>query len=474
MKAYDVIVIGAGPAGYSAAIRCAELGLRTACIDRWLDAHGKPALGGSCVHAGCIPSKVLLQASGHFASLSGAASHPGLLLSGVELDLAAMQRHKQAVIDQVSADIQQQFETLSIDWIAGEAGLLGDKQVQVQAANGDTLQTLQASNIIIAPGSIPIPVAAAPVDQQRIVDSTGAMCFSQPPKRLAIIGAGVIGLEMASIWSRLGAKVILLEAQENFLPSLDHELSALALQAFSKQGLEIRFGARVVATHSGEHGVRVKYRDQQGEHELKAERLIVAAGRRPPGCKLCAAETGLQTDEAGFIRVDPHCQTTISGVYAIGDVVRGPMLAHKGIEEAHAVAETITGQPRQVNYDRIPWVIYTDPELAWIGATEQQLQAMGTDYRVGRADLQHNQRALLAGKPTGLIKLLSDARSDQLLGIHLMGSSASELINEAVLALEFSASAEDLARTCHSHPSLGESLRTAASRLHKPEKQPER
>jgi len=476
MKAYDVIIIGAGPAGYSAAIRCAELGLRTACIDRWLDDHGKPALGGSCVHAGCIPSKVLLEASGRFAKLSGATGypghpgHPGLVLQGVELDLAAMQQHKQAVVDQISADIQQQFEGLTIDWIAGDAGLLGDKQVQVQPVGKGSSHTLQASHIIIAPGSIPIPVAAAPVDQQRIVDSTGAMQFEQVPKRLAIIGAGVIGLEMASIWSRLGAKVILLEAQEDFLPSLDRELSELALQEFTKQGLEIRFGARVVATHVGDNGVRIKYRDQQGEHELHAERLIVAAGRRPPGCELCAAETGLQTDEAGFIRVDAHCQTAINGVYAIGDVVRGPMLAHKGIEEANAVAETIAGHPRQVNYQHIPWVIYTDPELAWIGATEQQLQAQGTDYRVGRALLQHNPRALLSGKPAGLIKLLSDAHNDQLLGLHLMGASASELINEAVLALEFTASAEDLARTCHSHPSLGESLRTAASRMREPGK----
>lgn len=471
MKAYDVIVIGAGPAGYSAAIRCAELGLRTACIDRGLDAHGKPALGGSCVHAGCVPSKVLLEASGQFAALSKRSGYPGLKLSGLELDLAAMQQHKQGIIEQISADIQQQFEALSIDWIAGNAGLLGDKQVQVQASNSDDSHTLQANHIIIAPGSVPIPVPAAPVDQQHIVDSSGAMLFEQVPKRLAIIGAGVIGLEMASIWSRLGAKVILLEAQEDFLPSLDHELSALALQAFGKQGLEIRFGARVVATHVGENGVRTKYRDQQGEHELKSERLIVAAGRRPPGCDLCAVETGLQTDEAGFIRVDAHCETAISGVYAIGDVVRGPMLAHKGMEEAHAVAETIAGRPRQVDYQHIPWVIYTDPELAWVGATEQQLQAMGTDCRVGRAALQHNHRALLAGKPNGLVKLLSDARSDQLLGIHLMGSGASELINEAVLALEFAASAEDLARTCHCHPSLGESLRAAASHMREPGEQ---
>ena len=469
MQAYDVIIIGAGPAGYSAAIRCAELGLRTACIDRWLDANGKPALGGSCVHVGCIPSKVLLEASGQFAALTRASGHPGLRLQGIELDLAAMQQHKQHVIDQISADIQRRFEALSIDWIAGDAGLLGDKQVQVQPADSDTSRTLQANNIIIAPGSVPIPVAAAPVDQQRIVDSSGAMRFEQVPKRLAIIGAGVIGLEMASIWSRLGAKVILLEAQEHFLPSLDRELSALALQEFAEQGLEIRFGARVVATHIGENGVRAKYRDQQGEHELNAERLIVAAGRRPPGCELCAAETGLQTDEAGFIRVDDNCQTAINGVYAIGDIVRGPMLAHKGIEEARAVAETIAGQPRQVNYQHIPWVIYSDPELAWIGATEQQLQAMGTDYRVGRAALRRNHRALLAGKPVGLIKLLSDAHSDQLLGLHLMAPSASELINEAVLALEYAASAEDLARTCHSHPSLGESLRAAASHMREPD-----
>ena len=462
MKAYDVIVIGAGPAGYSAAIRCAQLGLRTACVDRWLDADGKPALGGTCINAGCIPSKVLLDVSDDYARLGRSGPRHGIHAADLQLDLDALQRHKQSVVNELSTQLQGQFKAERIDWLPGSARMLGNMQVEIDNGQQKKKPTLQASAIIIATGSLPVELAAAPVDHERIVSSSGALSFSEVPRRLAIIGAGVIGVEMASIWSRLGAKTILLEAQDEFLPTLDRELAALALAEFSKQGLEIRFGARVIATHPGANGVRIKYRDHDGDHELNADRLVVAVGRRPPGCDLCSEATGLQSDESGFIRVDDHCRTDVSGVYAIGDAVRGPMLAHKGIEEARAVAETIDGKPHQVNYQHIPWVIYSNPELAWVGASEEQLQALGTDYKVGRQSFQHNHRAQILGQPGGVVKVLSDAHSDALLGIHLFGPGASELINEAVLALEFSASAEDLARTCHAYPSLAQALRNAA------------
>jgi dihydrolipoamide dehydrogenase len=465
MKAFDVVVIGAGPAGYTTAIRCAQLGLSTACVDRWLDPDDQPVVGGSCVNAGCIPSKVLLEASEDYARLMRDGGRRGLRFTGLEPDLAALQAHKHRIIDEVGGTIRDRFKQHRVNWIPGDARLLGDMRVEVarhQDAGKGKKQTIQASAIVIATGSMPTPLAAAPVDGQRIVDSTGALAFDEIPKRLAIIGAGVIGLEMGSIWNRLGAKVILLEAQEEFLPLLDRELAAAALQEFSDQGLDIRTGARVTSTHPANTLVRIKYKDADGEHELKTERLVVAVGRRPLSCDLCTEESGLQVDEGGYIRVDEYCHTDVNRVYAIGDAVRGPMLAHKGMEEGLAVAETIAGEQRSVNYRHIPWVMYTSPELAWGGATEAELQAQGTDYRIGRFPFAANHRARVLERGNGIAKVLSDARSDALLGVHLMGAGASELINEAVLALEFAASAEDLARTCHAHPTLSEVLQDAA------------
>lgn len=462
MKAVDVIVVGAGPAGYTAALRCAELGLKTACVDRWLGPNGEPALGGTCVNAGCVPSKVLLEASDDFSALKIKGRSRGLFAHSLAIDLATLYRHKQEIVDGVSADIRDRFELQQVNWIAGEASLIGDMRVQVKDPQGETVDVLQANAIVLATGSVPAPLKVAPVDGDRIVDSTGAMAFEEVPKRLAIIGAGVIGLEMASIWRRLGSTVVLIEAQEDFLPSLDRELAAMALREFTEQGLDIRTGARVTSTHPAKTLVRVKYKDSEGARELNAERLVVAVGRCPVTAELGGEAFGLQVDERGYIRVDDYCRTDVSGVYAIGDAVRGPMLAHKGIEEGLAVAETIAGKPRQVNYGHIPWVIYTAPELAWVGASEADLKAQGVDYRIGRAWADGNYRARLLESRCGMAKVLSDAHSDQILGVHLMGEGASELINEAVLALEFAASSEDLARTCHAHPSLAEVLRAAA------------
>ncbi|MGD2136634.1 MAG: dihydrolipoyl dehydrogenase [Gammaproteobacteria bacterium] len=458
---YDVIIIGAGPAGYVAAIRCAQLGLQTACVDNWLDRRGMPALGGTCLNAGCIPSKALLESSELYERIrSGVAVH-GITAGEVALDVAAMMDNKDRSVQLLTRGIATLFQSHGIEWIAGRGQLLPDRQVRITPHEGGQ-QILTAGNIILAPGSIPTRLESAPLQNDRVVDSSGALNWTEVPERLGIIGAGVIGLELGSVWRRLGAEVTLLEAQDVFLAMADQQLARSALKLFRKQGLDIRIGALVKSTGVTGAGVQVNYQDADGEHSLGVDRLVVAVGRRPCTDGLAAAEADLLLDEGGFVHVDDDCLTSLPGVYAIGDAVRGPMLAHKGSEEGMAVAERIAGQSAEVNYATIPSVIYTDPEIAWVGMTEETLMQTGVEYRSGVFPFIASGRARAMQRTDGMVKVLSDAGSDRVLGVHIMGAQASELVGQAVLAMEFEGSSEDIARTVFAHPTLSEALHEAA------------
>ena len=458
---YDVIVIGAGPAGYVAAIRCAQLGMTVACVDAWLDRDGKPALGGTCLNAGCIPSKALLESSRLYDRLQQGMDTHGIAVDGVTLDVAAMMASKDATVHDLTHGIAALFSTHAIEWITGRGQLLPDRQVQVTPHSG-AQHTVSAGHVILATGSVPIELSVAPLDGDTVVDSEGALNWKDVPQRLGIIGAGVIGLELGSVWRRLGAEVVLLEAQEQFLPMADRQLAKSALNLFRKQGLDIRLGERVKAATVTGDGVNVEYENDTDGHTLTVDRLIVAVGRRPCTDGLAAAETELLLDEQGFIHVDEECCTSVPSVYAIGDAVRGPMLAHKGSEEGIAVAERIAGQVSDVNYDAIASVIYTHPEIAWVGKTEEALKQAGVEYRTGLFPFAASGRARAMQETAGEVKILSDAATDQVLGVHIMGEQASELIAQAVMALEFDASSEDIARTIFAHPTLSEALHEAA------------
>jgi len=461
MNNYDVIVIGAGPAGYVAAIRCAQLGMKVACVDEWLDREGKPVLGGTCLNAGCIPSKALLESSAMYQQLQQDMNGHGITVSGVELDVAAMINSKERTVHDLTRGIAALFESNTIEWLPGRGQLLPDRHVQVTAHDGGQ-QTIVATHVILAPGSTPLQLAVAPLHNDTVVDSTGALNWTDVPERLGIIGAGVIGLELGSIWRRLGAEVTLLEAQDKFLAMADQQLARSALQLFRKQGLDIRLGACVKATAVGSTGVKIAYENAEDEHSLTVDRLIVAVGRRPCTDGLAAAEAELLLDEQGFIHVDEECCSSAPGVYAIGDAVRGPMLAHKGSEEGMAVAERIAGQASEVNYETIAAVIYTHHEIAWVGRTEESLKQAGIDYRSGIFPFAASGRARAMQETDGQVKILSDAASDQVLGVHIMGAQASELIGQAVIAMEFDASSEDIARTIFAHPTLSEAVHEAA------------
>ncbi|MCO6442314.1 MAG: dihydrolipoyl dehydrogenase [Nitrococcus mobilis] len=464
-RSFDVIVIGAGPAGYVAALRCAQLGLNTAVIDEFIDKGGQPALGGTCLNIGCIPSKALLDSSQqyHYAS-TGLARH-GIRLRDVELDLGAMLKRKDQIVADLTGGIRQLFKANKIQWLPGHGTLHEDRRVEFSPHEGDS-EMLQGGSVILAAGSQPMTLDAAPLDGERIVDSAGAMEFPEVPKRLGIIGAGVIGLEMGSVWNRLGSKVVLLEAMENFLATVDQQLAREAQRLLTKQGLDIRLGSRVTEVRQGKT-LSVHYEDQDGEHNIQVDRLIVAVGRRPRTENLAIEDADLLTDEQGFIHVNEHCETNLPGVYAVGDAVRGPMLAHKGSEEGVMVAERLAGQAGEVNYDVIPWVIYTHPEIAWVGQTEQALKSTAEPYRVGSFSFGANGRARAMDEPVGLIKIIAHGETDRILGVHILGPQASELIAEAVLAMEYAASAEDLARTVHAHPTLSEAMHEAALSVHK-------
>jgi dihydrolipoamide dehydrogenase len=468
-KLFDVIVIGAGPAGYSSAIRCAQLGLKTACIDNWCDTKGRSSLGGTYLNAGCVASIALLESAKIYHSLNHVLIEHGIRTEAVSVDIAQMMQRKNDIVDSLSRQIADSFAEYKIDCIQAEAKLLNERQVQITPADQSGVSILEAKHIILATGSSPIDLPCAPIDNEFIIDSTMALNLDAVPKRLAIIGAGVIGLELAGIWNRLGAETILLEAQETFLSLADQQIALEAYRIYTEQGLELRLGARVISAKKGSKKVTLEYQDSEGTHALRVDKLIVASGRKPNTENLAAAEADLLLDENGYVHVDENCRTTLPGVYAIGDLtLLGPMIAHKGIEEGLFVAEQIAGLYNPVNYELLPCVIFTDPEIAWVGQTEQALRAMGEPIKIGTYPLNATARAQAAGKTEGMVKIIAHAETDAILGIHIIGTQASEMIAEAVLAMEFSASSEDLARTIHAHPTLAKALHGAALSLNNP------
>lgn len=461
MADYDVIVIGAGPAGYVAAIRCAQLGMKTACVDKWLNNKSKPVLGGTCLNVGCIPSKALLASSHHYAFLQKQAGEHGIHCENLRIDIAEMQARKEDIVKALTQGIATLFKKNKITQLTGSARLLADKQVEITAPD-KTVQTVSGNVIIIATGSVPVEIPAAKTDGKTIVDSTGALAFTEVPARLGIIGAGAIGLELGSVWSRLGSQVTILEALPELLPAADRKIAAAAARELKRQGLTIQLSVTVTATKVKKQTVTVQYTDKKDEQTLTVDKLVVAVGRKPFLDGLGVEAVGIQVTERGFIAVDAQRQTSVPGIYAIGDVIGGPMLAHKGSEEGVLVAECLAGQKSTFNYHTVPMVVYTSPEIAWVGHTEEQLQAQGINYHVGQFPFLASGRARAQGETAGLVRILADAATDQVLGVHIFGPSASELIAEAVLALEFEGSAEDLARTIHAHPTLSEAVHEAA------------
>ena len=464
MNNYDVVVIGAGPGGYITAIRCAQLGFSTACVDQGVSSDGKPSLGGTCLNTGCIPSKALLDSSHHYAFINGQAADHGINVSGVKLDVHKLITRKDRIVQKLTGGIAGLFKKNRVDWLQGRATLLGNKEVQVTPAGKKAGEeyTVSAQNIIIATGSIPARFSFAAVDRNRIVDSTGALAFTEVPKRLGVIGAGVIGLELGSVWSRLGSQVIILEALDDFLAPVDRQIAAAAEKLLTKQGLDIRLGARVTGTGVNSREVSVSYEQGDDKQQLTFDKLIVAVGRSPNVAGLGAEEAGLALNDNGGIKVDDYCATNLPDIYAIGDVVRGPMLAHKAAEEGVMVAERLAGQKSEFNLELVPWVIYTWPEIAWVGKTEAELKAAGQPCKTGVFPFAASGRALASGDSSGMVKIISDAGTDQILGIHILGPNASELIAEAVLAMEFDGSSEDIARTIHAHPTLAEAMHEAS------------
>ena len=462
MKEFDVVVIGAGPAGYVAAIRCAQLGLRTACVERWRDPQGKPVLGGTCLNVGCIPSKALLDSSHHYHNLRYLLPAHGISVEGAAIDVAAMQARKDKVVRTLTRGIAGLFRKNRIQWFQGEGALCPDHRVEVTPSGGGENEMLAAQHIIVATGSAPVELPVARTDGERIVDNEGALAFSEVPRRLGIIGAGVIGLELGSVWARLGAQVTLLEALDDFLAAADREIASAALASFSAQGLDIRLGARVTGSKVTSDGVEVTFLEGSEDRILQFDRLVVAVGRRAVSEGLRPEAVGLGVDAAGRIEVDALCLTSVDGIYAIGDAVAGPMLAHKASEEGVAVAEHIAGQAAHVDHALVPFVIYTHPEVAWVGRTQSELDAEKVAYRSGIFPYMALGRARGAGDTEGMVKIFGDAASDRLLGVHIFGAQASELIAEAVTAMAFHASTEDIARIIHAHPSLSESLHEAA------------
>ena len=459
---YDVIIIGGGPGGYVAAIRCAQLGLNTACIEKRVNKQDQPALGGTCLNVGCIPSKALLDSSWKYHETTAALAEHGINVEGASLDLDAMLKRKDTIVKNLTGGIAQLFKANKVTWLQGTGQLRGGKQVEFVPLDGGDSQTLQADNVILAAGSVPVEIPVAKVDQKQIVDSTGALEIPEVPKRLGIIGAGVIGLELGSVWNRLGSEVVVLEAVEAFLPMVDQQIAKDTRKQLTKQGLDIRLGARVTGSEVSADGVAVSYSDAEGEHQEVFDKLIVAVGRRPYTEGLLSPDAGVSLDERSYIYVDGQCRTDVPGVYAIGDLVRGPALAHKAIEEGVMVAELIHGEQPQVNYSVVPGVIYTHPEVAWVGKTEEEIKASGEEYKTGVVPFAANGRAMAAGETGGMVKFIADEKTDRILGMHIVGPQASELIQQGVIAMEFGATAEDLQLTMFGHPSLSETVHEAA------------
>jgi dihydrolipoamide dehydrogenase len=462
-QSFDVVVIGAGPGGYIAAIRCAQLGLQTACIDEWNTADGKPAPGGTCTNVGCIPSKALLQSSENYEHAGHAFAEHGIQLKGLSVDVAQMLKRKDKVIRQNNEGILFLFKKNKIAFFHGRGSFAGGAPgAWTVKVTGGTEAALVAKHVIIATGSSPRALPGIPFDSKVILDNDGALAIPEVPKRLGVIGAGVIGLEMGSVWRRLGAEVTILEALPAFLGAADEQVAKEAFKVFTKQGLAMHLGVKVGKVTAGKD-VKVEYADGTGKAQaLVVDKLIVSIGRVPNTEGLGAAAVGLKLDERGFVAVGEDCRTNLPDVWAVGDVVRGPMLAHKAEEEGVAVAERIAGKHGHVDFNTIPWVIYTSPEIAWVGRTEQQLRSEGVKYRAGQFPFLANGRARALGDTTGFVKFLADERTDRILGVHVIGPMASELIAEAVVAMAFHASSEDIALICHAHPSLSEAMKEAA------------
>ena len=461
---YDVVVIGAGPGGHVAAIKAAQLGLKTACVEKWIDEANKPVYGGTCLNTGCIPSKALLDSSHKYAEAAHHFDVHGITVGKISIDVPAMIARKTKVVKQLTGGIAGLFKANGVTGISGKGRLLKNKQVEVTAADGSK-QTISASHIILAAGSVPIDIPPTPLVDDVVVDSTGALEFQEIPKRLGVIGAGVIGLELGSVWSRLGSEVVVLEASDAFLSAVDQQIAKEAMKILTKQGLDIRLGAKVTGSSvkKGKSAkVTVQFTDKDGNKEEVFDKLIVCVGRKPYTVDLLSDDCGISKDERGFIKVDNHCATGVEGVYAIGDLVRGPMLAHKASEEGVMVAEIIAGHKASMNYDLVPSVIYTHPEIAAVGKTEEQLKAAGVDYKVGVFPFAASGRALAANDSDGMVKMLADAVTDRVLGCHIIGPSAADLAQTLVVAMEFSASAEDIGMTVFSHPALCEAVHEAA------------
>jgi dihydrolipoamide dehydrogenase len=458
---YDVIVIGAGPAGYPAAIRAGQNKLKVACIDEWKNTDGSFAFGGTCLNAGCIPSKALLESSELYQRAKEEFSAHGIRIGDLKLDLATMQKRRASVVKTMTGGITALFKANGVVGYQGHGRLLPGNKVLVTGADGAE-KTLEAKHVVLASGSVPVRLKSTPHDGRYIVDSWNALEFDAVPRRLGVIGAGVIGLELGSVWRRLGSEVTVIEAMEQFLPIADAAIAKEAQRHFKKQGLDIKLGAKVSGAVVSGGAVDVTYADAQGEHSLQVDKLVVAVGRRPFTDGLLAEGTGVRLDERGFIQVDEHCRTGVANVWAVGDVVRGPMLAHKGKEEGVMVADLIAGHFAEVNYKVIPSVIYTAPEIAWVGQTEEQVKASGRPYKIGTFPFAASGRARAMEAAVGFAKIVSAKDDDEVLGVHVIGPMAGELISEAVLAMEYSASTEDIQRTIHAHPTLSEAIHEAA------------
>jgi dihydrolipoamide dehydrogenase len=462
-KQFDVVVIGAGPGGYIAAIRAAQLGFSVACIDEWTNAKGGPAPGGTCTNVGCIPSKALLQSSEHFEHAGHSFAEHGIDVAGLKLNLPQMLKRKDVVVKQNNEGILYLFKKNKVTFFHGRGAFAGSAEggysISVTGANAETLT---ARHVVVATGSNARELPGAPFDEKLILSNAGALTIGAVPARLGVIGAGVIGLEMGSVWRRLGSDVTILEGLPTLLGAVDETIAKEAGKLFAKQGLKISLGCKIGQITPGADGVTVEYADAKGEAQKTLfDKLIISIGRVPNTNGLNADSVGLKLDERGFIAVDDDCKTSLPNVWAVGDVVRGPMLAHKAEEEGVAVAERIAGQHGHVNFNTVPWVIYTSPEIAWVGQTEQQLKAASVAYKTGSFPFMANGRARALGDTSGMVKVLADATTDEILGVHIVGPMASELISEAVVAMEFRASSEDIARICHAHPSLSESTKEA-------------
>jgi len=464
-KQFDVVVIGAGPGGYIAAIRAAQLGFNVACIEGWKNPKGEMALGGTCLNVGCIPSKALLQSSEHVEQIEHKFADHGISAGGVKVDLAKMQSRKDGIVSKMTKGIEFLFRKNKVTWLKGFGKFVsGGDSYTIEIANGDAKETVTAKYVIVATGSKARHLPGITVDNVNICDNEGALAFGAVPKRLGVIGAGVIGLELGSVWRRLGAEVTVLEALPAFLGACDESIAKEAWKVFTKeQSLNIKLGVKIEKVTTKKTGITVDYTDDKGlAQKLECDKLIVSVGRVPNTDGLGASNVGLKVTERGFIEVDDHCKTNLPNVYAIGDVVRGPMLAHKAEDEGVAVAETLAGQKPHIDFNTIPWIIYTSPEVAWVGKTEQQCKAEGIAVKTGQFPFMANGRALGQGESGGFVKIIADATTDRILGGHVIHAHASELIQELVTAMEFKAASEDIARIVHGHPTLSEAVKEAA------------